>query len=119
MRQRLTFLIPRAKDARGKVRGALPRTPARGKPPETPAPFPLHAKILERSSPSRVRCAAHRPRALDCSGPFRTVPLDKGKGANAKVKPRHPTILLDPGGLLMEAATVKKRVPPLTRLSRV
>jgi len=83
MRQRLSFLMPRANRARGKVRGAPPRTPARGKPPETPAPFPLHTKIPERSSQSRVRCAAHKPRALDCSGPFRRLPLDKGKGANA------------------------------------
>ena len=47
-----TALLPRAKSARGKVRGALPRTPARGlhplkplargpAPPETPAPFPF------------------------------------------------------------------------------
>ena len=109
MRQRLTFLMPRANGARGKVRGALPRTTARGKPPETPAPFPFGAQIPERSSPSRVRCAAHKPRALDCSGPFRRIPLDKGKGAKAKAKPRHPTILLDPGGPLMEAATARER----------
>jgi hypothetical protein len=98
MRQRLTFWIPRANRARGKVRGALPRTPARGKPPETPAPFPFGTQIPERSSPSRVRCAAPKPRALDCSGPFRRLPLDKGKGATAKAKPRHPTISLDSGG---------------------
>jgi hypothetical protein len=91
MRQRLSFWMPRANRARGKVRGALPRTPARGKPPETPAPFPLHTKISERSSPSRVRCAARDPRsarvprrALDCSGPFRRLSSEEGKGANAK-----------------------------------
>jgi hypothetical protein len=28
--------MPRANHARGKERGALPRTPARGTPPETP-----------------------------------------------------------------------------------
>jgi hypothetical protein len=33
--------MPRANCARGKVRGALPRTPARGTSPETPAPFPF------------------------------------------------------------------------------
>jgi len=27
-------------------------------------------QLAERSSPSRVRCAAQNPRALDCSGPF-------------------------------------------------
>ena len=34
------FLIPPANSAGGKVRGALPRPPARGTPPETPARFP-------------------------------------------------------------------------------
>ena len=34
-------LMPRAENARGKVLGALPRIPARGMPPETPAPFPF------------------------------------------------------------------------------
>jgi hypothetical protein len=70
----MAFLMPRANHARGRVRGALPRIPARGTPPETPAPFPLNAKIPERSSPSRVRYAAHKPRALDRSGPFRKPP---------------------------------------------
>jgi len=63
--------IPRAENARGKVLGALPRTPARGTPPETPGPLSLLPYVPERSSPSRVRCAAHQPRALDRSGPFR------------------------------------------------
>jgi hypothetical protein len=35
------FWMPRANTARGKVLGARPRTPARGTPPETPAPFPF------------------------------------------------------------------------------
>jgi hypothetical protein len=48
-------LMPRAENARGKVRGALPRTPARGChplkplargcPPETPAPFPFPSRF--------------------------------------------------------------------------
>jgi hypothetical protein len=79
--------MPRANHARGKVRGALPRTPARGTPPETPGPLSLALQIAERSSPSRVRCAAQNRRALDCSGPFRTTHFDKGKGANAKATP--------------------------------
>ena len=41
MRRRNDCLVPRANDARGKVRGALPRIPARGTPPETPARFPF------------------------------------------------------------------------------
>jgi hypothetical protein len=64
-------LMPRAKNARGKVRGALPRIPVRGTPPETPGPLSLSPYVPERSSPSRVRFAAHKPRALDGSGPFR------------------------------------------------
>ena len=73
MRKRTQCCIPRAKSARGKVRGALPRTPARGTPPETPGPLSLLSYVPERFSPSRVRCAAHKPRALDGSGPFRRL----------------------------------------------
>ena len=71
-----------ARNARGKVRGALPRTPARGDTPLRP-PLSLLPHVSERSSPSRVRgggksfqtrkrfsSAAHKPRALDGSGPF-------------------------------------------------
>ena len=74
-------LMPRANGARGKVRGALPRIPAGGTPPETPGPLSLVSQLSERSSPSRVRCAAQTTRALDCSGPFRTLDLDQGKRA--------------------------------------
>jgi len=82
MRRGTQFLIPRANGARGKVRGALPRTPARGTPPETPARFPFRLDVPERSSPSRVRSAAPPPRALDASGPFRRSSNEKGKRAN-------------------------------------
>jgi hypothetical protein len=51
------------------------------------SPLSLHYHLSERSSPSRVRCAAQNPRALDRSGPFRTLTLEKGKGANAKPNP--------------------------------
>jgi hypothetical protein len=64
--------IPRAENARGKVLGALPRIPARGTPPETPGPLSLLPHVPERSSPSRIRFAAHKPRALD-GGPFRRL----------------------------------------------
>jgi len=91
--------MPRAKNARGKVHGALPRTPARGTPPETPGPLSLLPDVPERSSPSRVHSrksfqnrkrfssAAHNPRALDRCGPFRRLSYEKGKRANAKSKP--------------------------------
>jgi hypothetical protein len=38
MQERRGCFMPRAKNARGEVRGALP---ARGTPPETPARFPF------------------------------------------------------------------------------
>ncbi len=102
--------MPRANGARGKVHGALPRIPARGEPPETPAPFPLPTNLSERSSPSRVRSAAQKSRALDRSGPFPTTHLDQGKGANAKANTRC-NFSLDTTGLLMEAATARERLP--------
>jgi len=39
----------------GKVGGALPRTPARGAPPETPAPFPFIS--IFQNGPPRPGCA--------------------------------------------------------------
>jgi hypothetical protein len=84
MQRQRDGLMPRAKYARGKVRGALLRTPARGTPPETPGPLSLLSHVPERSSPSRVRFAAQNRRALDGSGPFRRLTNEKGKRANAK-----------------------------------
>ena len=55
MRPRADYLMPRAKTARGKVRGALPRTPARGTPPETPARFPFCPMF--QNGPRRPGCA--------------------------------------------------------------
>jgi hypothetical protein len=45
LQRRADGWMPRANSARGKVRGALPRTPARGTPPETPAPFPFTVRF--------------------------------------------------------------------------
>jgi hypothetical protein len=59
--------------------GAMPCSPA--------SPLSLHRHLPERSSPSRVRFAAQKQRALDRSGPFRKLISDKGKGANAKSQP--------------------------------
>jgi hypothetical protein len=55
-------------------------------PPAGPLPLPRHL-LPERSSPSRVRCAAQNPRAPDRSGPFRKLTSCKGKGATAKSDP--------------------------------
>jgi hypothetical protein len=84
MRQRTHCWMPRAKSARGKVLGALPRIPARGTSPETPGPLSLLPHVPERSSPSRVRFAAQNPRALDRSGPFRRFPQIRESGQTAK-----------------------------------
>ncbi len=80
MRKRTHCCMPRAKSARGKVLGALPRTLARGTPPETPGPLSLLSHVPERSSPSRVRFAAPKPRALDRSGPFRRSTVIRESG---------------------------------------
>ena len=73
MRQRTHCWMPRAKSARGKVLGALPRIPARGTPPEAPGPLSLLPHVPERSSPSRIR-----------SGPFRRFPQIRESGQTAK-----------------------------------
>jgi len=54
--------------------------------PLAASPLSLHRHLPERSSPSRVRFAALNRRALDRSGPFQKLTLDKGKGATAKSK---------------------------------
>ena len=55
MRNWRECFMPRAERARGKVRGALPRSPARGTPPETPAPFPF--RPMFQNGPRRQGCA--------------------------------------------------------------
>ena len=55
---------------------------AASRPPASP--LSLHRHLPERSSPSRVRSAAQKPRALDRSGPFRKLILREGKGGNCK-----------------------------------
>jgi hypothetical protein len=73
--------------------------PRQGDTPWTPGPLSLPPDVSERSSPSRVRSgksfqnqnrfssAALKPRALDCSGPFRRLTYEKGKRANANPSP--------------------------------
>jgi len=84
--------MPRAKTARGKEPGRCPRPRQGGSPPETPRPLSLLSDVPERSSPSRVRygksfqnqkrfsSAAHKPRALDCCGPFRKPTVIRERG---------------------------------------
>jgi hypothetical protein len=79
--ERTVFLMPRKKRA-VRYAGRCP-APRQGDTPWTPGPLSLLPHVPERSSPSRVRCAAQKPRALDGSGPFRRLTNDKGKQANA------------------------------------
>ena len=53
--QRTEFWISRAPNTRGNARRALPRTPARGTPPETPAAFPFRSMF--QNGPRRPGCA--------------------------------------------------------------
>jgi len=59
-------------------------------------PLSLHRHLAERSSPSRGRFAAQTQRALDRSGPFPKLTLEKGKGANTKSRPRAQSQLRTP-----------------------
>jgi len=71
--RRTLFCIPRAESARGKVRGALPRTPARGTPPETPAAFPF--RFMFQNGPRRQGCAAPRINRAPLTAPGRSENL--------------------------------------------
>jgi hypothetical protein len=86
---RTGFFMPRKQRA-VRYAGRCP-APRQGDAPWTPGPLSLPLHVPERSSPSRVRFAAHNSRALDCSGPFRRFTNDKGKRANAN--PSHSAAL--------------------------
>ncbi len=80
--ERTEFFMPRKRRA-VRYAGRCP-APRQGDTPWPPGPLSLLPQLPERSSPSRVRSAksfqtrkrfssaAHTPRALDRSGPFRT-----------------------------------------------
>jgi len=70
--KRTGFFMPRQKRA-VRYAGRRPAPRQGGYPPETRGPLSLLPQVPERSSPSRVRFAAHKPRALDRSGPFRRL----------------------------------------------
>jgi hypothetical protein len=90
MRRRADGLIPRAKNARGKVRGALPRTPApfpftaifrNGPRPPGSAPQNLFKNRKDFSPPRTHRAPLTAP------GRSEDFANEKGKGANENVKP--------------------------------
>ena len=88
--ERTEFFMPRKQRA-VRYAGCCPAPRQGGYPPGTPGPLSLLPHVPERSSPSRVRFAAHKPRALDGSGPFRRFTNEKGKRANAN--PSHSAAL--------------------------
>jgi hypothetical protein len=65
--------MPRAENARGKVLGALPRIPARGTPPETPAAFPFHSMF--QNGPRRQGSASPRKNRAPLTAPGRSEDL--------------------------------------------
>jgi hypothetical protein len=77
--KRTGFCMPRKKRA-VRYAGRCPAPRQGGYPPETPGPLSLLPHVPERSSPSRVRFAAQKPRALDGSGPFRRFPEIRESG---------------------------------------
>src|SRR5215813_13909855 len=66
---RTLFLMPPAKNAGGKVHGALPRTPARGTP-ETPARFPSRSRF--RNGPRCQGFATPRKKRAPLTAPGRS-----------------------------------------------
>ena len=80
--------MPRAKNARGKVLGALPRNPARGTTPETPAPFPFRSMF--QNGPRCHGFAAPRTIRAHLTAPGRSEVLTetRERGPLQRPKPR-------------------------------
>jgi hypothetical protein len=74
------FWMPPAENAGGKVRGALPRIPARGTPPETPARFPCCPRF--QNGPRRQGFAPPRSTRAPLTAPGRSelVPMKRESG---------------------------------------
>ena len=66
-------MLDAAQKTRGKVRGALPRTPARGTPPETPAAFPFRSMF--QNGPRRQGFASPRTNRAPLTTPGRSEDL--------------------------------------------
>ncbi len=66
-------LLYAAQKPRGKVRGALPRVPARGTPPETPAAFPF--RFMFQNRPRRQGFASPRTNRAPLTAPGRSEDL--------------------------------------------
>jgi hypothetical protein len=72
--------MPPAKNAGGEVRGALPRIPARGTPPETPARFPCAPSF--QNGPRRQGFAPPRSTRAPLTAPGRSeeFPMKRESG---------------------------------------
>ncbi len=66
-------MLDAAQKTRGKVRGALPRIPARGTPPETPAAFPFRSMF--QNGPRRQGFASPRIPRAPLTAPGRSADL--------------------------------------------
>src|SRR5215469_5818024 len=66
-------MLDAAQKTRGKVRGALPRIPARGTPPETPAAFPF--RFMFQNGPRRQGFASPRTYRAPLTAPGRSEDL--------------------------------------------
>ena len=75
------------------------------------SPFPSPSMLSRSSSPSRVRSAAHTPRALDCCGRPAPTHLLRGKGALGSVDWSAGQLFGAPE-TDMEQALPGRRVPP-------
>jgi len=106
MEPRNLFLIPPATNAGRKVRGALPRTPARGTPPETPARFPCCSRF--RNGPRRQGFAAPRTNRAPLTAPGRSEdPALKRESARLESSAALPGLPLVGTGLLINPGVDK------------
>jgi hypothetical protein len=109
------FLMPRANGARGKVRGALPRTPARGTPPETPAAFSFPP--IFQNGPRRQGFAPPRPNRAPLTAPGRSEKLSQRRKRRLMQSPKLAPLARLPlvGPELYTKSEVEKLSQEITR----
>ncbi len=80
-------ILDAAQKTGGKVRGALPRIPARGTPPETPAAFPFRSMF--QNGPRRQRFASPRTNRAPLTAPGRSedLPMTSERRQEQRPKP--------------------------------
>ena len=85
------YWMPRAESSRGKVLGALPRIPARGIPPETPARFPFCPMF--QNGPRRQGFATPRTNRAPLTAPGRSEDLPMRRESGQTQTPSHSAAL--------------------------